>query len=91
LSPAPSPQALLEVPIADCENETDPFAALAELESYSLVTRAPDNPSFTMHRLVQEITRRQQDDPENTRLTEALRWLDDAFAVIRKTCAIGRC
>jgi len=80
LSPAPIPQALLEVPIAGSENETSSFAALAELESYSLVTRARDNPSFTVHRLVQVITRRQQDDPGNTRLTEALRWLGDAFA-----------
>jgi len=80
LSPAPIPESLLEVPVTNGENETDPFAALAELESYSLVTRARDNPSFTVHRLVQEITRRQQDDPENTRLNEALRWLGDAFA-----------
>jgi len=79
LSPAPIPESLLEVPIAGGENETSSFAALAELESYSLVTRAADNPSFTVHRLVQEITRRQQDDPENTRLTEALRWLNTAF------------
>jgi tetratricopeptide (TPR) repeat protein len=80
LSPAPIPEALLDVPVTDGENEADPFAALAELESYSLVTRARDNPSFTVHRLVQVITRRQQDDPGNTRLTEALRWLGDAFA-----------
>lgn len=80
LSPAPIPEALLDVPVTDSENETDPFAALAELESYSLVARARDNPSFTVHRLVQEITRRQQDDPENTRLTEALRWLNTAFS-----------
>jgi tetratricopeptide (TPR) repeat protein len=80
LSPAPIPESLLEVPIADGENETDPFAALAELESYSLVTRSPDNPSFTVHRLMQEITRRQQNNPGNTRLAEALRWLDAAFS-----------
>lgn len=79
LSPAPVPESLLDVPVTDGENEADPFAALAELESYSLVTRARDNPSFTAHRLVQEITRRQQDDPGNTRLNEALQWLDTAF------------
>ncbi|MBS0588312.1 MAG: tetratricopeptide repeat protein [Proteobacteria bacterium] len=80
LSPSPIPEALLDVPVTDSKNEADPFAALAELESYSLVTRARDNPSFTVHRLVQEITRRQQDDPGNTRLHEALRWLNTAFS-----------
>ncbi|MBS0299822.1 MAG: tetratricopeptide repeat protein [Proteobacteria bacterium] len=79
LSPAPIPESLLEVPIADSGSETNSFAALAELESYSLVTRSRDNPSFTVHRLVQEVTRRQQNDPENVRLTEALRWLNAAF------------
>ena len=80
LSPAPIPETLLDVPVPDGENEADPFTALAELEAYSLVTRATDSPSFSVHRLVQEVTRRQCDDPEHTRLTEALRWLDAAFA-----------
>ena len=53
---------------------------MAELESYSLVTRAVDTPTFSVHRLVQEITRRsQRDDPAHTPLVEALRWLDAAF------------
>lgn len=57
LSPAPVPETLLEVPLVDSDNAIDLFAALAELESYSLVSRG-DNPSFTVHRLVQEVTRR---------------------------------
>lgn len=79
LSPAPIPESLLEVPIPDVETETDPFTALAELEAYSLISREQDHPRFSMHRLVQEVTRRQQDAPGSCRLTETLHWLDDAF------------
>ena len=79
LSPAPVPETLLEVPLADSDNAIDWFAALAELESYSLVSR-DDNPSFTVHRLVQEVTRRQQSDLENVHLSEALFWLNTAFS-----------
>ncbi|HNG36576.1 MAG TPA: tetratricopeptide repeat protein [Nitrosomonas sp.] len=79
LSPAPVPETLLEVPLADSDNAIDLFAALAELESYSLVSR-DDNPSFTVHRLVQEVTRRQQSDLENVHLSEALFWLNTAFS-----------
>jgi tetratricopeptide (TPR) repeat protein len=79
LSPALIPESLLDVPVVDSENEVDPFTALAELESYSLVTRATDSPSFSVHRLVQEITRRQCKDPEHSRLSEALQWMDAAF------------
>ncbi|WP_207896429.1 tetratricopeptide repeat protein [Nitrosomonas sp. Nm84] len=77
ISPAPIPESLLEMPIPDGRIETDPFTALAELESYSLVTRTND--SFSVHRLVQDVTRRQYKDPEHIRLTETLRWLDAAF------------
>ncbi|TYP80667.1 MULTISPECIES: tetratricopeptide repeat protein [Nitrosomonas] len=79
LSPAPIPESLLDVRVVEGESESDPLTALAELESYSLVTRATDSPSFSVHRLVQEITRRQCDDSEHIRLTETLRWLDAAF------------
>jgi tetratricopeptide (TPR) repeat protein/Mrp family chromosome partitioning ATPase len=79
LSPAPIPESLLAVPVAGIEVETDPLAALVELESYSLVTRATDSPSFSMHRLVQEVSRRQLDDPDHLSLTETLRWINEAF------------
>lgn len=79
VSPAPIPESLLDVSIAEGENKADPFMALAKLESYSLVTRATDSPSFSVHRLVQEVTRRQCEDPDYTRLDEALRWIDAAF------------
>ncbi|MDN5752476.1 MAG: tetratricopeptide repeat protein, partial [Nitrosospira sp.] len=80
LAPEPIPESLLEVAGFDA-NEGDPLDAMIELESYSLVTRAADTPSFSVHRLVQEVTRRsQRDDPAHTALVEALRWLDSAFA-----------
>ena len=77
----PIPESLLEVslPIAAGE-ETDPFKALAELESYSLVKCAADTPSFTVHRLVQEVTRRAQNDRwPPAALMEGLGWVNAAF------------
>ena len=81
LAPEPIPESLLDVPVPELDAaEADPFGALAELESYSLVTRAADTPSFSVHRLVQEVTRRsQRDDPAHAALTEALQWIDAAF------------
>jgi len=79
LSPAPVPEALLDVPVPHVTGESDPFADLADLEAYSLVTRAADSPSFTIHKLVQEVTRRQVKDPEQLRLNEMAQWLDAAF------------
>ncbi len=81
LGPEPIPESLLEVAVPGAEAaEPDPLAALAELDSYSLVKRATDTPSFSVHRLVQEVTRRsQRDDPAHGALVEALQWIDDAF------------
>ena len=75
LAAAPIPESLLDV-AAPGAAEDDGYAALAELESYSLVTRADETPSFTVHRLVQEVTRRGADAAT---LGEALGWIDDAF------------
>ena len=59
---------------------TDLLDALAELDTYSLVTRSRQSPTFTVHRLVQDVTRRSlRDDTEHRALTEALRWVNDAF------------
>ncbi|MEQ6342084.1 MAG: DUF4062 domain-containing protein [Gammaproteobacteria bacterium] len=81
LAPEPIPESLLDVPVPELDAAAaDTFAALAELESYSLITRAADTPTFSVHRLVQEVTRRsQRDDPAHTALAEALRWVDAAF------------
>jgi tetratricopeptide (TPR) repeat protein len=44
------------------------------------VTRAANTPYFSVHRLVQEVTRRgQRDDPTHSLLAEALNWVNDAF------------
>jgi tetratricopeptide (TPR) repeat protein len=76
LAAAPIPESLLDVAAPGAAAEDDGYAALAELESYSLVTRADETPSFTVHRLVQEVTRRVADAAT---LGEALGWIDDAF------------
>jgi hypothetical protein len=63
-------------------SDADALAALRELESYSLVRRASDTPTFTIHRLVQEVSRRRRDDaaPAATAaLRAALAWVDAAF------------
>ena len=81
LAAEPIPESLLAVPIAGLEaSEADPEAALAELKSYSLVSRSANADYFSVHRLVQEVTRRgQHDDPAHGRLAEALNWVNDAF------------
>ena len=81
LAPEPIPESLLDVPVPGSDDaESDPCAALAELESYSLVTRAANTPTFSVHRLVQEVSRRsQRGDTAHTALTEALRWINAAF------------
>ncbi|WP_291991823.1 tetratricopeptide repeat protein [Candidatus Accumulibacter sp. ACC003] len=76
LAAAPIPESLLDVAAAGAAAEDDAYAALAELESYSLVTRADETASFTVHRLVQEVTRR---GAAAATLGEALGWINDAF------------
>lgn len=89
-APDPIPESLFEVPAsvpeptgdtpAPTANPADPLEALAELDKYSLVTRAPRSPTFTVHRLVQAVTRQSlAHDPRHEALTEALRWLSAAF------------
>lgn len=86
LAPEPVPESLLEVPVRVADSsatapvEVDPLLALSELRSYSLVTRSADVPEFNVHRLVQEIARRnQREDPAQDPLIEALNWVNDAF------------
>mgnify|MGYP001580384608 CR=1 FL=1 len=77
LSPAPIPESLLDVLIGDGEKKITPYTDLAELESYSLVTRATDSPSFSMHRLVQKVSQLQ--DSKYMQLNETLQWINAAF------------
>lgn len=77
LAPDPIPESLLEVPVPDLPtDEGDSAEALAELEAFSLVTRATDRPEFSVHRLVQAVTRHDlQEDGVPKRLMEALGWV----------------
>jgi tetratricopeptide (TPR) repeat protein len=77
LAPEPIPESLLDIPAG----ETGPaaaFDALAELKAFSLVARSTEAPFFSIHRLVQEVTRRGQGE-DTGRLVETLHWVDAAF------------
>jgi tetratricopeptide (TPR) repeat protein len=85
LAPDPIPESLLGVPVPDGEwgegdAPTDLRRALADLEAYSLVTRADDAPMFVVHRLVQDVTRRSlRGDAGRYALAASLRWVNDAL------------
>jgi tetratricopeptide (TPR) repeat protein len=93
LAPEPIPESLLDVPVPGrAADEGDPWDALAELAGYSLVTRDRELPVFSVHRLVQEVTRRGQKAEEAgpggaagsslrgaPALRQALDWVDDGF------------
>jgi hypothetical protein len=90
LAPEPIPESLLDVPVpaAGDDSGSQPLAfidadsgeALAELASYSLVTRAAGRPAFEVHRLVQEVARRRQIAAGvGLPLIEALGWLTAGF------------
>ncbi|HEX3357446.1 MAG TPA: tetratricopeptide repeat protein, partial [Tepidisphaeraceae bacterium] len=79
LAPEPIPESLLDTPVegTQLDQQRD---ALADLASYSLVTRDRETPTFTIHRLVQDVTRQNlKDDDENKAMKQALNWLDDAY------------
>jgi tetratricopeptide (TPR) repeat protein len=80
LAPDPIPESALEIAVhGDDDRVVDQIAALAELEAYSLVTRSRDTATFTIHRLVQDVTRRSLGERKNAVLTSALNWMDSAF------------
>lgn len=64
-------------------NENNLYDALANLESYSLVTISNEKSTFLVHRLVQDITRRrlQNDGIEHRLLLTALEWIKEACNV----------
>ena len=86
-APDPIPELLMESgggPFAGLTAEgqfvPEARAALDELEAFSLARRADEEPTFTVHRLVQDVTRRSlHDDEENLHLKVALRWINAAF------------
>jgi len=83
LSPEPIPESLLEVTVpGDPEAAGDGWEALNQLEGFSLVNRSAEAPIFSVHRLVQEVGRlrqQQPNEPEPNELEPALRWLNAAF------------
>lgn len=63
---------------------SEALATLSELETYSLVARSAEEPAFTVHRLVQDVTRHREERGQNGReppgaLLEALKWVNAAF------------
>jgi tetratricopeptide (TPR) repeat protein len=87
-APAPIPESLLETgdgpwgkPASGEPQElADPHDALADLEAYSLVTRAAGSPTFSVHRLVADVARRNlRGDTGSAALRRALNWLNSAF------------
>jgi tetratricopeptide (TPR) repeat protein len=79
-APESIPNFLLEVTAPDVGAE-DLADALANLADYSLARRNPEKQEFSVHRLVQEVTRRGLAEQERGRsLVEALAWVNAAFA-----------
>ena len=87
-APDPIPEWLLESgggPFAQSAEDgsappPDAYEALADLEAYSLVMRADQSATFSVHRLVQDVTRRSLQGVVGLQsLRETLRWIDDAF------------
>jgi tetratricopeptide (TPR) repeat protein len=88
LAPDPIPESLLEtggvpLPVADKRSvgvAHEAREALADLEAQSLITRSDEAATFTLHRLVQDVTRRSLREKGATIYLEwALRWISDAF------------
>ncbi|MFN9387082.1 MAG: NB-ARC domain-containing protein, partial [Cyanobacteriota bacterium] len=56
LSPEPIPETLLEVDVpGDPEAAGDGWEAISQLEGFSLLNRSAEAPTFSVHRLVQEV------------------------------------
>ena len=83
LCPEPIPESLLAVEVAgDPDGSGDGGEAISQLEGYSLVNRSAEVPTFSVHRLVQEVGRlwqHQPNEPEANELESVLGWLNKAF------------
>jgi len=80
LAPEPIPEALLDVAIPD-EAVSEPYHTIADIAALSLVTHDKVNPQFSVHRLVQDVTRRSLGAyASRTRLTEVLNWINAGFS-----------
>jgi tetratricopeptide (TPR) repeat protein len=83
LSPEPIPETLLEVAVPGVpEAAGDGWEAISQLDGFSLVNRSAEAPTFSVHRLVQEVGRlwqQRSEEAETNELDAALRWLNAAF------------
>lgn len=77
-APERVPEFLLEdaIPGAEADNLSE---ALADIASYSLVSRDTKEPYFLVHRLVQDVTRRGSVETSHHRLVETLSWINAGF------------
>ncbi len=81
LSPEPIPESLLDVRAGE-DDTLDAHTALAELERFSLITRDNEGPFFSVHRLVQDVTSRQQLHGRiGAALRQATTWFCEALDV----------
>jgi tetratricopeptide (TPR) repeat protein len=80
LAPDPVPTFLLDVAIPDAKAE-DLHDGLADLAAVSLVAWGTEREQFSVHRLVQDVTRRSLDPASwRRRVAEALGWVNAAFS-----------
>src|SRR5271165_2908847 len=80
LAPDPVPMFLLDVAVPDAEAE-DLHEALTDLTAVSLVAQEAEEERVSVHRLVQDVTRRSLDATQSRqRVTETLAWVDAAFS-----------
>jgi tetratricopeptide (TPR) repeat protein len=79
LAPAPIPITLLDIAVPGIET-LEVEEALGELARYSLARYATDRYTFSIHQLVQEVTRtRLRGKTRRQMFMAALKWLNDAF------------
>jgi tetratricopeptide (TPR) repeat protein len=80
LAPEPIPEFLLDIALSDGA-VGEPYDALTDLAALSLVAQDKVKPQFSIHRLVQQVTRRSLGaDVLRNRLAEVLNWITAGFS-----------
>jgi tetratricopeptide (TPR) repeat protein len=83
LSSEPIPESLLEVAVPGVLDAAgNAWEAISQLDGFSLLKRSAEAPTFSVHRLVQQVARLWQQQPEEAEpneLEHALGWLNAAF------------
>ena len=79
LAADPIPKTLLELEFPESE-KIDAQSAWEQLKQYSLATSTEDKKAFTIHKLVQDVTRDKMDEVlQSKTLIEALNWINKGF------------